>query len=249
MNTSDGETGTAETRAADVRALGIRAAEAADGGAALRRALVQTAAAVLLALFVSGCSTVYYSAMERIGFEKREILANRVESARDSQEEAREQFSSALEEYRAVVEIEGGELEEVYDRLNGEFEDSEEQAEEVRERIDEVESVAEDLFEEWEAEIEEYSDPELRRESQRMLADTREEYGELMQAMRSAEASMEPVLTLFRDQVLFLRHNLNARAISSLENELASIETATTDLIQDMERAIAEASRFIESMG
>lgn len=234
MKRSDGETG---------------AVEAADRGAAFRRALALPVSALLLALFVSGCSTVYYSAMERIGFEKREILANRVESARDSQEEAREQFSSALEEYRAVVEIEGGELEEVYDRLNAEFEDSEEQAEEVRERIDEVESVAEDLFEEWEAEIEEYSDPELRRESQRMLADTREEYGELMQAMRSAEASMEPVLTLFRDQVLFLRHNLNARAISSLENELASIETATTDLIQDMERAIAEASRFIESMG
>lgn len=249
MKRSDGETGTAQTQAADVRAPGSRAAEAAGGGAALRRALVLPVSALLLALFVSGCSTVYYSAMERIGFEKREILSNRVESARDSQEEAREQFSSALEEYRAVVEIEGGELEEVYDRLNAEFEDSEEQAEEVRERIDEVESVAEDLFEEWEAEIEEYSDPELRRESQRLFSDTRQEYGELMQAMRSAEASMEPVLTLFRDQVLFLRHNLNARAITSLENELASIETATSDLIQEMERAIAEASRFIESMG
>ena len=59
---------------------------------------------------------------------------------------------------------------------------------------------------------------------------------------------MDPVLTLFRDQVLFLRHNLNARAIGSLETELNDIERATANLIGEMERSIAEASRFIDAL-
>lgn len=203
-------------------------------------------AAVALAL--SSCSTAYYSALEQVGIEKREILVDRVEDARGSHEEAKEQFSSALDQYRSVVDVDAGELEEVYDRLNDGFEESRERAEEVRERIGAVETVAEDLFEEWEDEIGEYSDPELRGESRRLLAQTQEQYGRLIQAMHRAEASMEPVLTLFQDQVLILRHNLNARALGALENELDSIEGATTALVEDMEQAIAEASRFLEAM-
>ena len=34
--------------------------------------------------------------------------------------------------------------------------------------------------------------------------------------MRLAESRIEPVLKSFRDQVLFLKHNLNAKAIASL---------------------------------
>jgi hypothetical protein len=66
--------------------------------------------------------------------------------------------------------------------------------------------------------------------------------------MHRAEAAMAPVLTLFNDQVLFLRHNLNARAIGALETELGTIERATAELITEMERAIDEASRFVEAM-
>ena len=112
-----------------------------------------------------------------------------------------------------------------------------------------VESVADDLFDEWEGEIAEYSDAALRRQSQRLLTDTRTDYRRLISAMRRADAAMDPVLTLFRDQVLFLRHNLNARAIGSLDSELQSLEQATTTLIAEMEQAIAEAERFIAAAG
>lgn len=200
------------------------------------------------ALGLAACSTAYYRALETFGIEKRDILADRIGEARDTQESAKEQFSSALEQYRSVVAVDGGELEEVYDRLNREYERSVREANAVRERIDSVESVAEDLFEEWAEEIEQYSDPELSRQSERLLRETRTDYRTLMGAMRRAEAAMDPVLTLFNDQVLILRHNLNARAIQSLDTELDNIERATTALIAEMERAIAEASRFIEAM-
>jgi hypothetical protein len=210
----------------------------------LRLLLAVFAAAPVLA----SCTTAYYRALETVGVEKRDILVDRVEEARDSQTDAKEQFTSALDRYRSVINVDGGDLEEVYDRLATEFERSEARAQAVGDRVAAVESVAEDLFSEWEDEIGQYSDPDLRRQSQRLLTDTRADYRRLIAAMRRADSAMEPVLTLFRDQVLYLRHNLNARAIGSLETELADIERATARLIQEMERSIAEASRFIDAL-
>ena len=219
----------------------MRTSRLADRAAAL--ALLVTVAAA-----ATGCSATYYRALETFGIEKREILVDRVENTRDAQAEAKEQFATALDQYRALVAFDGGDLGEIYDRMNAEYEDSVDSAEAVRERIDSVESVAEDLFAEWEDEIDEYADPDLRRRSETLLRETRNEFGGVVTAMHRAEAAMSPVLTLFNDQVLFLRHNLNARAIGSLETELDTIERATAELIAEMERSIDEASRFIAAM-
>jgi hypothetical protein len=197
---------------------------------------------------LTACSGAYYSAMERIGIEKRDILVDRIDDTRDAQNDAKEQFSSALEQYRAMIDVDGGDLEKTYDRLNAEYERSERVAREVSDRIDSVEAVAGDLFEEWEQEISAYSDPGLARKSRELLRDTRTEYAQVVRAMKRAEQSMDPVLTLFNDQVMFLRHNLNARAIGSLKGELATIERATAQLVTEMEQSIAEADRFIQSM-
>lgn len=202
--------------------------------------------ATLLAL--AACTSTYYRALESVGIEKRDILVDRIDDTRNAQNDAKEQFSSALEQYRSVVAFEGGDLEDAYDRLNSEYEKSERRAEEVRRRIDSVEKVAGDLFDEWEDEIGQYSDPDLARRSNQLLEETRDQYGEVITAMHRAEETMDPVLALFNDQVMFLRHNLNARAIGSLENELGEIEQATGTLIAEMERAIAEANAFIANM-
>lgn len=205
-------------------------------------------AAAVAATFAIGCTTAYYQALEAFGIEKRDILVDRVEDARDAQTSAKEQFQSALDQYRSVINFDGGDLETVYDRLNASYERSESRAQAVSDRIDAVQSVAEDLFDEWEDELGQYSDANLRRQSERLLGDTRAQYQQVIGAMRRAEEAMAPVLTLFQDQVLFLRHNLNARAIGALETELGAIEEATEASIAEMERAIAEASAFIESM-
>jgi hypothetical protein len=214
----------------------------------IRAALPSTLALALCCLYLASCSSAYYGALEQVGIEKRDILVDRIDDTRDAQEAAKEQFTSALERYRSVVNVEGGDLEEIYDRLNAEYERSVLRADAVRDRIDAVEPVAEDLFSEWEDEIETYSNPDLARQSRDLLRDTRADYTELLRAMRRAEQSMDPVLELFNDQVLFLRHNLNARAIGALESELGNIEQATAELIREMERSIAEANRFIDSM-
>jgi len=204
--------------------------------------------AALLALLLTACSSAQYAVMEKFGIHKREILVDRVEDARDSQEEAKEQFASALEEFSAVLNFQGGTLEEKYQQLNAELETSEEHAEDVRQRIDEVEDVAEALFDEWEDELKLYSSDSLRRSSAGKLKETRSHYQSLMKAMRRAEARIEPVLTPLRDQVLYLKHNLNAQAIASLQSELGRVEGDVSSLIREMEAAIREADAFIVSL-
>ncbi len=70
----------------------------------------------------------------------------------------------------------------------------------------------------------------------------------MLTTMRSAEAKMEPVLTTFNDQVLYLKHNLNARAISSLKAEFGGLRRDINTLIARMEDSIAESEKFVESL-
>ncbi len=212
------------------------------------RSFIPATLLVGLLLVGSGCETVYYGTLEKFGVHKRDILVDRVSEARDGQEEAKEQFQTALEKFKAVTGYSGGDLELKYNELNAEYERSAEKAKNVQERIDKVEDVAEDLFAEWEKELEEYTSPNLRTTSQRQLMDTQVRYRQLIGAMRRAEEKIQPVLNVFKDQVLFLKHNLNARAVASLKTELASIESEIGLLIAEMEKSINEANSFISEM-
>jgi len=202
--------------------------------------------AVLLPLL--GCQSAYYKTMEKFGYHKRDLMVERVEDARDAQEEAKDQFESALEEFASVVKFDGGDLEEKYEKLKAEYDESESKAEAVRDRIDAVEDVAEALFSEWKAELDQYTNSSLRRSSERKLKQTQRHYSKLINAMKRAEKKIDPVLLAFRDQVLFLKHNLNARAIASLQTELVSVEANVASLIKEMEASIGEADAFIKAM-
>ncbi|MCC6910278.1 MAG: DUF2959 domain-containing protein [Phycisphaerales bacterium] len=205
-------------------------------------------AALLAALMLTGCQKAYYGTMEAFGVHKREILVDRVEEARDDQEEAKEEFQTALDKFTSVVTVPSSELRAKYDELNAQLKRCDGKAEDVRDRIAAIESVAEALFSEWEAELEQYSSADLRRRSEATLEQTRDRYDELMRAMKRAESKMEPVLVAFNDQVLFLKHNLNAQAIASLQGEVAGIENDVAALIAEMTAAIAEANEFISQM-
>ena len=197
---------------------------------------------------LGGCSGVYYGTMEKFGYHKRDILVDRVQDARDAQQEAKKQFESVLEQFIAVVGFEGGELEETYKHLKADLSRSENKARAVHARIKDVEDVAQALFREWESELDDYTNAKLKRLSKRKLEQTQERYAQLISTMHRVEGKIEPVLVAFRDQVLFLKHNLNAQAVASLESELASVRTDVATLLKAMETSIAEANDFIETM-
>jgi len=202
-----------------------------------------------LAAFAVGCQGVYYKTMETFGKHKRDILVSRVGSARDAEEEAKQQFQTAFEKFSSVVKVPSSELQSKYNQLKTELDRSEAKATEVSSRIKDVEKVAKDLFAEWKSELDQYTNKDLRRASEQSLKETQARYHQLMDAMKQAEAKIDPVLSAFRDQVLFLKHNLNAQAVASLQGELVSIESNVAALIREMDASIAEANTFIDSMG
>jgi hypothetical protein len=196
----------------------------------------------------AGCDRIYYGAMKKVGLEKRDILVKRVKAARDSQQKAQEEFKTALERLKEIVDIEGGKLEEIYERLNDELERSESRARDVRDRIKDVREVAKDLFAEWNRELDTYSDRRLRAESERELRETRRRTEALIASMSRVEQRIDPVLEPLRDRVLFLKHNLNARALGALTKELGALSTDVDALVADMQRAIGEADAYLKTM-
>ena len=201
---------------------------------------------VIAVWMLAGCETAYYSAWEKLGVEKRDILVDRIEDTQEAQEDAQEEFKDALEQYRSVVNFDGGDLEKLYNKLSAEYEDSDAAAKAISNHINSVENVAEDLFEEWEDEIQQIGSASLRSDSSRKLQETRTKYQQLIRTMRRAEKSVYPVLSTLKDQVLYLKHNLNARAIASLKGELRTIDSDVNRLIGEMQRSIDEASAFID---
>lgn len=202
----------------------------------------------VLALTLMACQSAYYGAAEQVGYHKRAILVDRINGTKDAQEEASEEFQSALEQLKLMVNFDGGDLENMYEDMVDVYEDSAAAADLVSERIDGVDHVANSLFSEWEDEIEEYSSARLQSDSRKKLRDTRTRYDSMLAAMRTSEAKMDPVLTALNDNVLYLKHNLNARAVTSLKTEFGQLEGDINALIKEMESAIATSDAFIASM-
>ncbi|MCE7973871.1 MAG: DUF2959 domain-containing protein [Leptolyngbya sp. PLA1] len=215
------------------------------------QSVVFVAMCVLVLAGVAGCGAAKNATInlkESFGYAKRDQLVDAVKDTRDEQQAAKKQFASALDEFMAVTGAKGGELETRYKKLSDQYDRAESRANAVKDEISHTERVAKLVFEEWRAELAQYSSPDLRRQSERLLDDTQGRYDRLISVMKSAASKMDPVLAAFRDQKLFLKHNLTARAIASLQDNADRMQTDIAGLIKEMERAIAESNEFIDAM-
>jgi len=197
---------------------------------------------------ITSCKNVYYQAYEKVGVYKRDLLKKRVAAARDEEKEAQQEFKDALTRLKELTAFEGGELERRYHQLQADYDDSAQRVAAVHKRIDEVESVARDLFSEWEKENKQIETASLRATSQQQLRQTRRKYEEMLSALKRAESSMDPVLRKFNDYVLALKHSLNAQAVASLKGESVNIQGEITRLLEDMNTSIKRADEFIREM-
>jgi hypothetical protein len=203
---------------------------------------------LLCPIVLSGCSQFYYKAMQKLGKEKRDILVQRVKDTKKDQEQTKEQLQTTMEAFQQLTGFQGGDLEKSYKKLNGEYERAQSQANKLHDRIQSIDQVSNDLFSEWQKEIDEMRNTQLKSRSRSMLADAKQRQVVYMKAMRKTEDQMTPVLAAFRDQVLFLKHNLNARAIGSLKGTAKNINTDVTALMNSIDASMQEADKLIASL-
>ena len=205
--------------------------------------------ALVLSIFtLTGCQSAYYSAMEQVGYHKRDIMVDRVEDAKESQQDAQEEFTSALEALSSLTNFNGGYLEDMYNKINDKYQDSEKAAQNVSDRISAIEDVSDALFAEWQDELDLYTSASLRRSSEQKLRETKSSYQTMLSAMKRAEKKMDPVLNTLRDNTLYLKHNLNASAVGSLQGEFMSLEKDIAFAIKQMNEAIAESDKFLAQL-
>ncbi|MEZ8366505.1 DUF2959 domain-containing protein [Vibrio cyclitrophicus] len=204
---------------------------------------------IVLSIFtLTGCQSAYYSAMEQVGYHKRDIMVDRVEDAKESQQDAQEEFSSALEALSSLTNFNGGDLEDMYNQINDKYQDSEKAVQNVSDRIAAIEDVSDALFAEWQSELDLYTSDSLRRSSEQKLRETKSSYQTMLSAMKRAEKKMDPVLNTLRDNTLYLKHNLNASAVGSLQGEFMSLEKDIAYAIEQMNAAIAESDKFLAQL-
>ena len=209
---------------------------------------VRIAAVLTLAVTLSGCSTLYYSSMKKLGKEKRDILVSRIEDGKQAQQDASKQVKTAYEAFKELTNFQGGDLEKVQKSLSKEFDDVEDRANKVTDRIASIDKVGQDLFTEWSGEIDQMSNGAMKNDSRKLLKETRDRHLKLMKQMKSSEAKLKPVVQAFRDQVLYLKHNLIARAINSLKKTVIEIDDDIAALVKDIDASNAEADRAIAGL-
>jgi hypothetical protein len=210
--------------------------------------LARLAAVLLLAALATGCRSTYYAVWEQFGVQKRHLLKDAVEDIQDNQKEAGEQFTDALTRLRQMYQVDGGKLEATYDKMKGDYDRCAATAQAIHKRIGDLDTVAADLFKEWEQEITTITSPKLQMDSRRKLAQTQQRFRALRGTLGESSTRMDGVLTKFNDQVLYLKHNLNAQAIGQLKGEADDIEQEIQTLIKEMSASISEADAFIQTL-
>lgn len=212
---------------------------------------MKTLLSIALLLSLTACGTVQkvqYSALEKVGIHKRDILVDRIESTTETQQETKKQFQSAYEELASLVKVDDDGIEKKYKKMAKAVEQSEDKAKELDERIASVDEVAKALFAEWSAELKEYQSASLRQASAKNLRTTEQRYAALYQKMQASQKRVAPVLRVLQDNTLYLKHNLNARAVNGISNEVLLIEGKVAELIKQMEASINESNQFVKSM-
>jgi tetratricopeptide (TPR) repeat protein len=201
---------------------------------------------LLKSLLSKPLKQAYYQSQESLlGNHKRDIVVVQVDQACESLKESRDQFVDALDKFKAIVKVKDSALEQRYQHLKRQYDLCRGKADQVSARIRAIEDVSEALFSEWEDELELYSNRALRSRSQQQLKKSRQQYQRLLKALQTAEERMQPVLAAFQDQVLFLKHNLNAHAIAALRHEFVEMGVDISRLIEIMEKTIREAGSFV----
>ncbi len=204
--------------------------------------------ACLIVPSLAGCKSAYYAAWDKLGYAKRDLLVDQVQDARKQQADTKETFASALDQFKASFDFDGGDIERAYDELSGEYDDMEREADRLRAEIDEVEDIADDLFDEWEDDIDEQTNADYRRLMKDQRSDTLKAYKQMIGKMHEAESKIDPVLNAFQERTLLLKSSLNAKAIASLETTSQELIGDIESLIREMNASIAEADEFIAAM-
>jgi hypothetical protein len=206
--------------------------------------LLLALAASLLGL--ASCQSMPYVSFLKLGkADHREAMLEEARDCRETQLSIQQDFTEIFDLFGKLIQAQAEELESLHGDLNDVLDTCEDDLEDLREHIAELEGQSADLFEEWSADLELFDNPRLRAKSERMLDDTRQRFERFVAALGNAEVAIDPVLSAYQDYVLFFNHNLNPRAIVTLEDTYPELLEDVAALKRTMNKTLKETDDFI----
>lgn len=196
-------------------------------------------------MILAGCSQTYYGTMETFGKHKRQLVTDHVLNVRDAQSSVSQKFTVALEQFQVSSTLRGVMLEEKYKELQNLYAACDSSTGKLESEIDKLNNVLDAMFEEWQGELEGYSDPQLRRASEDRLNRTMARYDKLVMGFERGTENIYPALKAYKDQLLFVKHNLNAQADGSVKQEFGKFQSQITSLLRQLDASMAECDSFI----
>lgn len=208
--------------------------------------LVRATALALLVCLASGCKAFGGSFLVFGGAHTlQEDLVARARGAGEEAREARADFAAAALLYQRLTAPQAVELE----RLSGEFADAveacDDRAQDVTERIEAIRHEKEAVVKGWTEELGRFSSDAVRKKSEAQMRDTEARAQSLLTALERLQGRMQPVLLKLRDYALFFDHNLNARAIATLQDTYKDFDGEVKALESEFARVEAELGTFL----
>ncbi len=202
-----------------------------------------------LLLMAGACKASSYTSFLKFGHDDQKIeLLEATQEAHEEQLETHEQFISALNLFNRLTRLDSEDLEDLYEDFADAVEECDEQAQDWQSRVLNLRMRGESLFAEWSAQLESFTRADLREKSASMLEDARARHARLIVSLEGTYASMEPVNMSLRDYVLFFRHNLNPRAITTLSDTYEGFVDEVLELTSQMEASRFETEAYLEAL-
>jgi hypothetical protein len=114
----------------------------------------------------------------------RHTLVQPIKYANKKQQQTKHQLHTTMESFQALTGFQGGSLEKSYKRLNSDYESAASQAGKLHDKIQSIDQVSNDLFKEWQGEINAMDNGKLKSQDTVMLRNAKSRQASYMRAMR-----------------------------------------------------------------
>jgi hypothetical protein len=207
---------------------------------------IRATSLALLALVAGGCKSFGGSFLVFGGSHApQEDLVARARGAEKDIQEARADFAAASQLYQRLSSPQAVELE----KLSGEFEDAvetcEDRAEDMADRIEAIREETVGLVKDWTEELARFSSDAVRKKSEAQMRDTEAYAQRLIAALERLQGRVQPVLLKLQDYELFFEHNLNARAIATLQDTYKDFDNEFRAFESELGKAQGEITAFL----
>jgi len=175
----------------------------------------------------------------------QEDLVSKARAAERESVETREDFAAAFLSYQRLTAPQALELEKLCDEFEDAVDACENRSEDLDDRIETIRREKEELVKDWTEELEHFTSDAVRKKSAVQMQETDARAQRLLDALEKLQGRMKPVLLKLQDYRLFFDHNLNARAIATLQDTYKEFDAECKALESEIGKAQGEIAAFL----